>query len=74
MPLIKILFMFIRPDIAETIVQNIANISENHPVYLIWVPAHIGVTGNEIADYLAKRGAKGVSSSTRPSRNFLNSV
>ena len=65
-----------KPGIAEEIIQNISNTSNSklHPIYLIWVPAHIGITGNEIADYLAKRGARGTSSSNIPSQSFLDSV
>ena len=68
-----------KPQIAEEIIQNLSFSSSLHPVYLIWVPAHIGITGNEIADYLAKRGASGTSSSNNmriysPSQSFLNSV
>jgi ribonuclease HI len=33
------------------------------PVFLHWVPAHVGILENDIADALAKRGAKGVTSS-----------
>ena len=63
-----------KPQIAEEIIQNLSISSRLHPVYLIWVPAHIGITGNEIADYLAKRGARGTSSSNIPSQSFLDSV
>ena len=41
---------------------------------LIWCPAHIGIIGNEVADFLAKRGAGGVSSMERPPQAFLQSV
>ena len=50
----------------------VVHVLSSSDIYIVM--AHIGVTGNEIADYLAKRGATGVSSSTRPSLNFLNSV
>ena len=45
-----------------------------NPIYLIWCPAHTGIIGNEVADFLAKRGAAGVSSMECPPQDFLNSV
>ena len=62
------------PVTADNIVSNIDQLSKTNPVYLIWVPAHANILGNEIADYLAKRGAKGRTSSDKPPDSFLESI
>lgn len=36
------------------------------PTTLVWVPGHAGIGGNELADALAKRGAKGINSGHPP--------
>ena len=36
------------------------------PTTLVWVPGHAGIGGNELADVLAKRGAKGTNSGHPP--------
>ena len=38
--------------------EAVNKLSEKNNVKLSWIPAHIGHAGNEIADRLAKRGAK----------------
>ena len=43
-------------------------------VFLRWVPGHAGVPGNEVADFLAKRGAKGIASTSSPPSDFLCSL
>ena len=40
---------------------------------LIWVPAHANILGYEIADYLAKTGGNGRTSSDKPPDSFLDS-
>ena len=55
-------------------VAFLSKIACYNPIYLIWCPAHIGIIGNEVADFLAKRGASGVSSMECPPQAFLNSV
>ena len=42
--------------------QALVKLRQIIPVTLIWVPGHAGVIQNEIADGLAKRGAKGITS------------
>ena len=62
------------PVKANAIATNLRRIALRNPIYLIWCPAHIGIIGNEVADFLAKRGAAGVSSMECPPHDFLNSV
>lgn len=46
--------------LALTSLQNLTQ------VFFLWVPAHAKIYGNEVADHLAKRGAKAASFSSRP--------
>ena len=62
------------PEIAAEIVDNIRLISQRHHVMLIWTPGHANVTGNEIADFLAKRGAEGNTSNDTPPVDVLQRV
>ena len=62
------------PVKANATAINLRRIALHNPIYLIWCPAHIGIIGNEVADFLAKRGAAGVSSMECPPQDFLNSV
>jgi ribonuclease HI len=50
----------------------LAQLRSRTSVTLIWVPGHCNVPGNEIADWLAKQGSKGVSSSTPPPPHILD--
>jgi len=50
------------------IVQHSLNVlRELTPTTLVWVPGHSNIGGNDVADALAKRGAKGISSNQPPS-------
>ena len=62
------------PVKANATVALLSKIACYNPIYLIWCPAHIGIIGNEVADFLAKRGAGGVSSMELPPQAFLQSV
>ena len=64
------------PNKANATVALLSKIAYYNPIYLIWCPAcaHIGIIGNEIADFLAKRGAGGVSSLECPPQAYLQSV
>jgi ribonuclease HI len=37
-------------------ILNLVNINTNHQIIIIWIPGHKNITGNEIADQLAKQG------------------
>ena len=62
------------PSIGKEIVDNIKAIARHNTVLLIWAPGHAKIMGNEIADYLAKRGADEITSTDRPPVTFLRSV
>ena len=38
--------------------ENISLLSKHNKVVLQWIPAHVGIAGNETADKLAKEGSK----------------
>ncbi|XP_023190356.1 uncharacterized protein LOC111608710 [Xiphophorus maculatus] len=67
----------VRQDIIEDIVQVIFRIKKNgSQIKLIWIPAHIGVVGNELADNFAKRASNKeiVELNIKMSRNEIKSV
>ena len=47
--------------------NSLCTLSENNRVVLQWVPAHVGIAGNETADRLAKAAAK----LPQPQPNFI---
>ncbi|MGB1607434.1 MAG: ribonuclease H family protein, partial [Promethearchaeia archaeon] len=48
-------------EVSKSICENITALSATRVVYLMWVPGHADVPGNEVADKLAKLGSSGVS-------------
>ena len=46
--------------------QSLADLRKLTPVTLMWVPGHADIGGNDVADALAKRGARGISSDQAP--------
>ena len=58
------------PDMAKAIRTAIHSISQRHRVLLLWSPAHVGIPGNEVADFLANRGADGITSCDPPPSDF----
>jgi ribonuclease HI len=54
---------------------TLASLLKLTQVFFLWVPAHAMIYGNEVADYLAKRGAKAASfSSCPPDQKCLNDL
>ena len=42
-----------------SILLKLKKISQNHDVHLQWIPSHVNISGNEVADRLAKEGSEG---------------
>ena len=61
-------------QIIRTLLTRLDLLSEIAEYHIHWVPGHAGVYGNEIADWLAKRGAKGVSSDDRVPLSVLQAI
>ncbi|NSM56533.1 hypothetical protein HET73_03090 [Wolbachia endosymbiont of Atemnus politus] len=51
-----------REDILIKIAKNLNRLHPESNICLHWVPAHVGIPGNEKADALAKAGAEGLTS------------
>ena len=48
-----------RPDLLDNVLRSIIAIkAQNMSIQLVWVPSHIDLKGNELADELAKRGCE----------------
>lgn len=48
-----------RPDKVDSILSLIGILKrENYKIVLVWIPSHIGIEGNEMADKLAKTGSE----------------
>jgi ribonuclease HI len=50
----------------------LCRLKQRFPTHLLWVPGHAQIPGNEIADWLAKRGAQGNSTCDPPPENILH--
>ncbi|GFW12680.1 RNase H domain-containing protein [Trichonephila clavipes] len=42
-----------------SILLKLKKISQNHDAHLQWIPSYVNVSGNELADSLAKKGSEG---------------
>ncbi|GBM53433.1 hypothetical protein AVEN_27340-1 [Araneus ventricosus] len=49
-----------------TILNKLKNLSVSYWIHLQWIPSHVNIHGNEIADALAKAGANDASVPSAP--------
>ncbi|GFU56998.1 RNase H domain-containing protein [Trichonephila clavipes] len=47
----------VRDNIGVSILTKLKRLSTSHQIHLQWIPSHIDLEGNQIADTLAKAGA-----------------
>ena len=47
----------VKSDTVEKCLNTLNTLGKKNKVYLRWVKAHVGIHGNETADFLAKRGS-----------------
>ncbi|GFW63359.1 RNase H domain-containing protein [Trichonephila clavipes] len=47
----------VRDNVGVSILTKLKRLSTSHQIHLQWIPSHIDLEGNEIADTLAKAGA-----------------
>ncbi|GFW88203.1 RNase H domain-containing protein [Trichonephila clavipes] len=47
----------VRDNVGVSILAKLKRLSTSHHIHLLWIPSHIDLEGNEIADILAKAGA-----------------
>ena len=47
----------VKSDTVEKCLNALNELGKKNNVHLRWVKAHVGIHGNEIADFLAKKGA-----------------
>ncbi|XP_064646759.1 uncharacterized protein LOC135499744 [Lineus longissimus] len=52
-------------QLTENLLKNLSSLLQDRRVVLQWIPAHVGVPGNERADQLAKEGSKQHQTKTR---------
>ena len=60
-------------------IRNLNQLGKQNHVSIAWIPGHVGVHGNEVADYLAKSGSKSKTHgpepfTTVPYASFISTV
>ncbi|GFW80603.1 RNase H domain-containing protein [Trichonephila clavipes] len=48
----------VRDNVGESILTKLKRLPTSHEIHLQWIPSHIDLEGNEIADTLVKAGAR----------------
>ncbi|GFW93870.1 RNase H domain-containing protein [Trichonephila clavipes] len=48
----------VRDNVGVSILTKLKRLFTSHQIHLLWIPSHIDLEGNEIADTLAKAGAR----------------
>ncbi|GBM84160.1 hypothetical protein AVEN_31233-1 [Araneus ventricosus] len=56
----------VRDNIGMNILNKLKSLSVSYRIHLQWIPSHVNIEGNEIADALAKAGADDVSVPSAP--------
>ncbi|GFY10143.1 uncharacterized protein TNCV_360101 [Trichonephila clavipes] len=56
----------VRDNVGVSILTKLKRLSTSHQIHLQWIPSHIDLEGNEIADTLTKGGARELLKSSAP--------
>jgi hypothetical protein len=51
--------------------QSLVKLAEHNRIQLVWVPGHMGIAGNEIADQLARQGSSHPLTGPEPALAYL---
>ena len=47
----------VKSDTVDRCINALNDLGEKNRIHLRWVKAHVGIHGNEVADFLAKKGS-----------------
>ncbi|GFT67732.1 RNase H domain-containing protein [Trichonephila clavipes] len=61
----------VRDNVVVSILTKIRRLSTLHQIHLQWIPSHVDLEGNEIADTFSKAGACEIPEPSEPSSTFL---